>query len=126
MFQTNPIHTDTIVFSQWSRKSYAVFASLKKVVRIARLSIDICLSSLLNVPAVICLLSLLVNSAEEDDNTAIDEQYVNLQLSLAVMPLISTHKETYSSDNINNLQYRNPFFAPCKVWVFSFKTSLYD
>ncbi len=31
----------TIVFSQWSRKDYSIFASLNKVVKIVRLSIDV-------------------------------------------------------------------------------------
>jgi hypothetical protein len=35
------ITKNNIVFSKWTRKSYAVFASLSKLVNIARLSIDI-------------------------------------------------------------------------------------
>ena len=36
----------SIVFSKWSRKNYAIFASLHKVIKIARLSVDVCMSSL--------------------------------------------------------------------------------
>ena len=35
-------HIQTLTFSGWSRKGYAILASLNKVVTIARLSIDIC------------------------------------------------------------------------------------
>ncbi len=35
-----------LIFSQWSRKNYAIFASLRKVVKISSLSVDICNSSL--------------------------------------------------------------------------------
>jgi hypothetical protein len=38
---------NTIVFSQWSRKSYAVFASLGKVIKIGRVSADISDKSLI-------------------------------------------------------------------------------
>jgi hypothetical protein len=38
----NHISKKQIVFSQWSRKRYAIFASLGKVVKIARVSVDIC------------------------------------------------------------------------------------
>jgi hypothetical protein len=34
-----------IVFSKWSRKGYAIFSSLSKVVKIARVSVDISISS---------------------------------------------------------------------------------
>ncbi|MDP3431926.1 MAG: hypothetical protein Q8T04_03035 [Bacteroidota bacterium] len=35
-----------LVFSEWKRKDYAVFASLHKVIKIAHLSVDICIASL--------------------------------------------------------------------------------
>ncbi len=111
-------HTDVIVFSQWSRKSYAVFASLNKVVHIARLSIDICQSSLLNIPAVIRLLSLLGVSDIEDDDIDTNEQIDNL-LSLAVMPIISSNKDIYSQNKLINYNSGSPYFALCKVWAFS-------
>ena len=42
MKQNRTIRNQHIVFSRWSRKSYAIFCSLGKTVKIARLSIDIC------------------------------------------------------------------------------------
>lgn len=36
------IKANKLVFSKWSRKSYAVFASLGRVVKIAQLKVDIC------------------------------------------------------------------------------------
>ncbi len=120
MFQNKQIHTDVIVFSQWSRKNYAVFASLKKVIRIARLSIDICQSSLLKTPTVIHLLSLLGLSNIENDDTNTYEQIDNLLLSFAVMPTISNSKDIYSQNKLINYNTGNPYFAKCKVWVFLF------
>ncbi len=57
------ISLKSLVFSKWSRKNYAIFASLKKVVKIARLSVDICASSLKkNASSIIVILN---NIAEE-------------------------------------------------------------
>lgn len=53
MLKSKQIRKEIIVFSQWSRKSYAVFASLKRVVNIAHLSIDLCKSALLKSSSVI-------------------------------------------------------------------------
>ena len=47
MQTVNNLFHNQVVFSQWSRKSYAIFASLHRVVKIARLSIDVCNSALL-------------------------------------------------------------------------------
>ncbi len=41
MLQYIKTYKDFVVFSQWSRKTYAAFASLNKVVSIGYLSIDI-------------------------------------------------------------------------------------
>lgn len=46
--QEQKSHINTkVYFSRWSRKSYAIFSSLGKEVKISRLSIDICAKSLL-------------------------------------------------------------------------------
>jgi hypothetical protein len=45
MKNINYIHDSRIVFSQWSGKNYAVFASLGRVVKIAALSVDICIQA---------------------------------------------------------------------------------
>jgi len=111
MYQTKQVQTDIIIFSQWSRKSYAVFASLKKTVRIACLSIDICQSALLKVPAVICLLTLLGISDIENDETDISEQLDDLLLSLVVIPTLSHNKDIYSQNKLINYNTENPYFA---------------
>lgn len=46
MFRERYIKEQKIVFSQWSGKNYAVFASLGKVVKIGVLAIDICMQSI--------------------------------------------------------------------------------
>ena len=40
------ISAKSLVFLRWSRKGYAIFSSLKRVVKIARLSVDTCMASL--------------------------------------------------------------------------------
>lgn len=102
MYQTKQKHIDTVVFSKWSRKSYAVFASLKKVVRIACLSIDICQSSLMKVPAAVRLLSMLGISDIENEDTDINEEFDSLLLSLAVMPAIRTNNDIYIKNKLIN------------------------
>jgi len=47
------IQNSRIVFSQWSGKNYAVFASLGKVVNIAVLSVDICVQAVKKCSSVI-------------------------------------------------------------------------
>ena len=42
MRKKNSITTSTYVFSKWSRKGYAIFASLKKIINIGRLTVDLC------------------------------------------------------------------------------------
>lgn len=119
MHQIKQAHKNIIVFSQWSRKSYAVFASLRKLICIARLSIDLCSSSLFKVPAIVRLLSLL-GISDVDDDTSISEQLENLLLSLEILPKISSNTDIYALNKFTNYNTRNPYFAQCKVWVFSF------
>ncbi len=57
------ISNNSVVFSKWTRKSYAIFSSLKKVVKIAQLSIDVFKSSFTNLP----VLSALLNNIESDE-----------------------------------------------------------
>lgn len=80
--RANIFHRETIVFKQWTRKSYAVFASLKKEVRIAILSV-----SITNVLAskgkriiidIVALLNQLTLSAEESQK--LKENQVELLL----------------------------------------------
>ncbi|MBI9065828.1 MAG: hypothetical protein JEZ09_00970 [Salinivirgaceae bacterium] len=42
MQQKNYISKKSLTFSKWSRKGYAVFASLGKVVKIGQLNVEIC------------------------------------------------------------------------------------
>jgi len=46
MFRKHKIYKRSIVFSKWSGKNYAIFASLGKLIKIARLAVDICVQSL--------------------------------------------------------------------------------
>ena len=48
MFRKNKIPVTLVVFYRWSRKGYAVFASLGKVIKIAPQKVDICKQLLKN------------------------------------------------------------------------------
>ena len=59
MLQYIKTYKDIVVFSQWSRKSYAAFASLNKIVSIAYLSMDLYLNTLLKKVALSQFLSIM-------------------------------------------------------------------
>jgi hypothetical protein len=62
-----------VIFSKWSGKNYAIFNSLDKIVNIARLSIDMCLSSLRKNSNVINLLEYFTHiETEENYDTIAD------------------------------------------------------
>lgn len=124
MYQKKQKYTDIVIFSQWSRKSYAVFASLKKVVRIACLSIDICQSSLMKVPAIVRLFLILGESDIENEDAYINDEIDNLLLTQVVIPVISTSSDIYSQ---NKLQYGKPIFCLTQgMGFFIFKHNTYD
>ena len=110
---------EVVVFSGWSRKAYAIFASLKKVVRIARLSIDICLMSLLKNPSVVQFMDIFNTEKDEPEELEI-EQESDLLLLAAVLPVVSK-SDVLSSDNedIKPL-LESPYFVQCKIWAFVF------
>lgn len=78
-------NANVVVFSQWSRKAYAVFASLKKVIRIAGLSVDICQSSLLKSSAYLRILAYEEKNDFQEDSEIPDDQ---TQLLLGMWPVL--------------------------------------
>ncbi len=108
-----------IIFSKWSGKKYAIFASLHRVVNIARISIDICKASLLKSNT----LNSLINLFEKDNLEEEDTDWEELQDSLLLKQLIPS----IALDSANSyfkkyfaLIYEGPYFALCKVWAFFF------
>ena len=66
MKQTLSIRRPQLVFSRWSRKSYAVFISLGKVVKIGRLAVDICRMAMLKS-------AVLINANNQFEFGCVDE-----------------------------------------------------
>lgn len=111
MLQNKQINKNVVVFSQWRRKSYAIFASLKKVVNIAHLSIDISNSSLLKNPAVIRLLNLFNIEVNENNDCDISELLDNSPLLLSALPIISTNNDIYGKQKLISINSSNPIFC---------------
>lgn len=118
MHQIKLAHKKVIIFSQWSRKNYAVFASLKKIICIARLSIDLCSSSLFKVPASIRLLSFLDISDSEIDDISIGNQLDKLLLTVAILPIVSNNNDIYSQNILINFQYKKSILCSMQSMDF--------
>jgi len=94
-----------MVFSKWTRKSYAVFASLYKVTRIAQVSVDICLASLRKNASVLSWLcrdcGLAFDDEADKDEDVAPEWLLLEMLGLGVVELDVEHrlgsKEIYKS-----------------------------
>jgi hypothetical protein len=127
MLQSRMANTNILVFSKWSRKSYAIFASLHKVVVIAQLSVDLCRASLLKNQVAISLLNWSNNGEEEkaDDIVPDDlsENQQNLLLLLAIATsykIVSEHRIIIKSNN------EKPIFCTMQNMGFSLKKNEYD
>ena len=91
MKQNRTIRNQQIVFSRWSRKSYAIFCSLGKTVKIARLSIDICRMAMMK-SAVLKELQQLFASPKnhQDDATEQEPQPLTLLQWMLLVPANQT------------------------------------
>ncbi len=102
------INNDVVIFSRWSRKSYAIFQSLKKVISIARLSIDICESSSFKKSSFVHLIHKHEVNEECDDfnytNFSADEIKI-LQVLLSAQNNIDIE---YNQVRLNNITYGEP------------------
>ena len=109
-----------ILFSRWSRKSYAVFASLHKVVNIMRLTVDICMSSFAKNKTIISELFIAKNY-EGDGSCNIFDDLLDEEVLLLEFYQLS-FATNYSENNISN--YINPFtnlpksiFYQSRIWT---------
>lgn len=91
MKQNRTIRNQQIVFSRWSRKSYAIFCSLGKTVKIARLSIDICRMAMMK-SAVLQEIQQLFTSPQshQDDTTEQESQPLTLLQWMLLVPANQT------------------------------------
>ncbi len=94
-------HSSQLVFKQWSRKSYAIFASLGKEVSIGHLDIEICDQALLKDHqsySACCAIQEEKNTEKEDPDEGIleltQEQFVSL-LAIQVNSDISSGRLAY-------------------------------
>ena len=104
MIKQTKISNKLAVFSKWSRKNYAIFASLTKVVKIARLSIDICDLSLKK-----ALSTVFLNKQEVNDESEYDDAFeieTSIQESLVFLVFQPTSTLEISFD-INTFKYFN-------------------
>ncbi|OQY04141.1 MAG: hypothetical protein B6I20_03635 [Bacteroidetes bacterium 4572_117] len=85
-----------VVFSKLTRKNYAIFASLHKVVNIVRLSVDICISSLSKNKSILHLFNqeTSMDIQEEfslDKDAILTKYYKELLFSLVLISDIDSH-----------------------------------
>lgn len=116
-----------IVFSQWSRKSYAVFASLGKMIKIGQVSADISDRSLAKTTslnrALNHILSLKKNIAElleelRQSEGVPDPLIATLGLFLrSLVPFTSVQKEAKPA-RLVLYNSQNPCFSYHKAWIF--------
>lgn len=107
MFKRTQANINYIVFSRWSRKSYAIFASLRKVVVIAQLAVDICVSALQKNETVIQLLSIF--NDEEAYSTEVDINEIDESLQVLFVP-VNTAKSNPCRKLNKEILY-NPYFV---------------
>ena len=89
---TNSIEKQQLVFTKWTRKSYAIFASLNKEVQIGHLSSLICDSLVATVKSFVSFFSRieLATFSDKQHQLAISLQLNNMSSYLTVLGLVST------------------------------------
>ncbi len=86
-----------VVFSRWSRKNYAIFCSLGKHIKIARLTIDICNVAMLKSAAIREIPQLFsFISSIQDDTADPDPEMPALRQWLLLMPTTQSVETTPS------------------------------
>ncbi|GAF04456.1 hypothetical protein [Saccharicrinis fermentans] len=109
-----------VVFSRWSRKGYAVFSSLKQVVKIAHLSIDLCDLALLKSYAAFQLDSQFYLDDDEEVDLGGKEPLENPIYIAATLPVVTDSSDCYRDNRINNDVYKKPIFCPEQSIGFCF------
>ena len=120
MKKNKQIQNNVVIFSQWSRKSYAVFATLKRVISIAHLSIDLCHSALLK--GIFAVLFVKLSSFDDDEviELELNEIIENPIHIAATLPVVCSSNSTYPQNKINNYILRKPIFCPAQSMGFLF------
>lgn len=87
MNQQKYITTNIFVFSKWSRKEYAIFASLGKLIKIGVLKADICQKALLKGIVELGKIAEFKEDVDEDENALDITDHDSLQFILSVLGL---------------------------------------
>lgn len=96
-----------VIFSKWTRKAYAVFSSLNKVVNIAQLSVDISTKAMMKYENLIKA-SGFCTRINDDDSENEEELYVLLSLECLLLSNLNT-LNTEESKKRNHLYcWRTP------------------
>ncbi|MBX2844275.1 MAG: hypothetical protein KTR26_21085, partial [Flammeovirgaceae bacterium] len=123
MKSKNLISPACVVFSRWTRKSYAVFASLNKVINISRLAVEICVTSFCKIPSVLRFTNQ--ETQKEGDFTALDLDEESSAFSLWLIELFVSAglikiDFSFSGNVINIIFIQSPYFAVCNIWALLF------
>lgn len=118
MFKTERINSNPVVFSKWSRKAYAVFSSLKRVVNIGQLSVDISTRSMIKLESLIRFIDLLIPGIHEEEDPFSDE-WLDDQSFLQLMPINILASDIEAHNDILSKNFEGPYTESNSVWAFS-------
>ena len=121
------IGKNSIIFSRWSRKNYAIFASLGKVVKIARLKTDVCILALEKSAAITNNTANLEGLHENylfdsEENERLGELSYNYKFHLVfglvafLLNIFLSPYSIYYKKSLNIIQ--SPCFALRSAWTF--------
>lgn len=102
------IKTKKLVFSQWSGKNYAVFASLGRVVNIAALTIDICVQSIKKTLSVI---GSFIDTEEIEESVSGEygkdiQEIIQVELgTIQLQPVVVKSASGYCDKKLNFRRY---------------------
>ena len=92
----NQKSNNAVVFSQWTRKTYAIFASLKKIVNIVRLSIDTCFALLFKNKFILSMLNFNTKADSSESETKDNKNYMPQWFTILLLDLgILSFDESY-------------------------------
>ncbi|WP_020526818.1 hypothetical protein [Flexithrix dorotheae] len=124
MESKNLISPSFVVFSRWTRKSFAVFASLGKVINIARLAVDICVTSFCKIPSVLRLLNYEAQKEGDFVTFDLEEEGQGLPLWILELCLLSGLIKFDSSYLLGDCSMiiirQSPCTAFCNAWALLF------
>lgn len=101
MYKGNLVNNKSVVFSRWTRKNYAIYASLHKVVLIAQLTIDVCKSAILKSNVLVQFLDYLqCDEDEELDFVPCSELIEGMKLEILT---VTNRQVRYAEKSINEI-----------------------